>query len=305
MDTELYVRDRIVEAYRLATGRAPESADPYWLSGAAYRIAERLMLRHPQGADDAVRLRFESEAVGRSLRDYHYFAPEYARETWEVIHRDSSVLNSAPQIRDLDPNHLPHPLNYLMHSLGGVGKQMASALESHWLVQSPLIQEDYELRRNYGLFTCRFAVYERCDRNLRNLRVSDPVFSAPDSYARFQSRIGWAKVGYLSLAALASAGATWLLARQSDLAGSILVGLTLFAAVLILFNRAFGKYDNWMMVAMSEVAPMVALEDAIRGCTCPDDLDRCLELSQSLFVSGYIEAKYVANVIRRPLHSLK
>lgn len=297
MDTQLSVRDRIIAAYRLSAAEVPESKTPYWIGSAAYRIAENLMLLHPHGADSTGSLWSESEAAGYSLRGYHSLAPRFARELWDVIDRDSSNFHTLPEILDLDPNHLPSPLSYLNHSLGGSASRIPSAFESHWISQSPLIQQDYILRRDYGMFACRLAVFERCDRNLERLRYSDPTFYSPASYVRFLLQIRRAKFGYLSLAAIGSTITTWYLTQKSDLAPSILVGMALLAAVVILFNRAFGKYENWGIEVMNDIAPLVALEDALRECTSSEDLDRCFNFAQSQFYRGYIEAKRVANII--------
>jgi len=298
MDTEYSVRTRIASAYRSAKGEALEVVEPIWLEGAIGRIAERLILKFPPEAVGASCLENACEVAGHQLRDYQFITSTSTRKIWGVVDGNSSRFAENTEFKDLHSNRLPSPLSYLLHSPSVGQKSIVESLERSWYDKPAMIQEDYELRRAYGGFVCRFAIYEFCDRKLRCLYLKDPFFRPYGGYALFIARMRMAKTVYIALASTVSASTSYYLSQSSDASLSILVGLTIFFALFSLIISVYKETMQWGVAAISDVAPLVALEDAIKECTSSEDLVRCVELAQALFCNGYIESKYVINIIK-------
>lgn len=266
-----------------------------WLDRSAERLAENLLTEVGSDDDGGWRLWYRLRAVGRSLHDYHQ---QTAKQTEEVValisadYRSRLGLHSAGHLF----TGLPSTVEYFEHRMlwASLEKRTAGSLEHNWLGLDAAIKSDLVLQKEYAILINRHASYIRADWHLssfdlgvsreKSLRIALCIYK--------NLRRGIAFATCISVVAL-----IWLGSQSGAGFLASILGVLLLGFCYAIFHRQQDRKQAWFDRAMSELMPFVRLEMALHAVESSSDLQRCASLAERLFEQGFVEMRYVLNVI--------
>lgn len=266
-----------------------------WLDHTAARLVEKLRAEVGDEDDSGWRLWYRLQAAGQSLQAYHWQTPKQTEEVAAVISHDYR-----PRLEFQSSGHLfvglPNTFEYFEHRVlwASLEKRTASSLEHNWFGLMPEIKSDPVLRREYAIPINRHASYIRADWHLNSFDFGvswkNSLRGALNIYKNI--RHGLAAASCISAVAL-----IWLGSRSGEGFSASILGVMLLGFCYAIFNRLYDREQVWFDRAMNELLPFVRLENALHVAESSSDLDRCVTLAERLFAQGFVEMRYVINIL--------
>jgi hypothetical protein len=293
-------KSALLHAYE-EEGSSDSSPQKYlWLEYAAARLAAKLQVEVGNEDPSGCRLLYRLQAVGRSLKAFHYQTPKQTEELVELISKDyRSRLRFQYSGRLF--TGLPSPFEYFEHRILDLTleKLTTSSLESNWRDLDSAIKSDTVLCREYAILINRHASYVRADWHLNS-------FNRGGWRAKSLREVLNADIYLLRGISVASCitalALIWLGSQAGDGFLASILSVLLLAFCYGIVNRLHDRAQGWRNRAIADLTPFAQLETALHAAESESDLARCGNLAERLFEQGFVEMRYILCVLRAPIN---